>query len=115
MDKRKVIIVGASHGGHESAIELLDKYDDVDVTIYEAGDFISFMSCGMQLYLESKVTAKDEVRNFAPEDVEAKGGHVYANHEVTAIHPDDKTVTVKDVVSGKESQVEYDKLSCLPA
>lgn len=110
MDKRKVIIVGASHGGHESAIELLDKYDDVDVTIYEAGDFISFMSCGMQLYLEGKVTAKDDVRNFAPEDVEAKGGHVYANHEVTAINPDDKTVTVKDVVSGKESQVEYDKL-----
>lgn len=110
MDKRKVIIVGASHGGHESAIELLDKYDDVDVTIYEAGDFISFMSCGMQLYLEGKVTAKDDVRNFAPEDVEAKGGHVYDNHEVTAIHPDDKTVTVKDVVSGKESQVEYDKL-----
>ena len=110
MDKKKVIIVGASHGGHESAIELLDKYDDIDVTIYEAGDFISFMSCGMQLYLEGKVTAKDDVRNFAPEDVEAKGGHVYANHEVTAIHPDDKTVTVKDVVSGKESQVEYDKL-----
>ena len=71
MDKRKVIIVGASHGGHESAIELLDKYDDVDVTIYEAGDFISFMSCGMQLYLEGKVTDKDDVRNFAPEDVEA--------------------------------------------
>ena len=31
MDKRKIVIVGASHGGHESAIELLDKYNDVDV------------------------------------------------------------------------------------
>lgn len=40
MDKRKIVIVGASHGGHESAIELLDKYNDVDVTVYEAGDFI---------------------------------------------------------------------------
>lgn len=58
MDKRKVIIVGASHGGHESAIELLDKYDDVDVTIYEAGDFISFMSCGMQLFLEIRLLQK---------------------------------------------------------
>lgn len=47
MDKCKIVIVGASHGGHESAIELLDKYNDVDVTVYEAGDFISFMSCGM--------------------------------------------------------------------
>lgn len=110
MDKRKVIIVGASHGGHESAIELLDKYDDVDVTIYEAGDFISFMSCGMQLFLENKVTAEDDVRNFAPEDVEKKGGHVYANHEVTAIHPDKKTVTVKDLTNNSEEEVNYDKL-----
>lgn len=95
MDKRKIVIVGASHGGHESAIELLDKYNDVDVTVYEAGDFISFMSCGMQLYLENKVTAEDDVRNFAPEDVEKKGGHVYANHEVTAIHH--LRTNVKDV------------------
>ena len=94
MDKRKIVIVGASHGGHESAIELLDKYNDVDVTVYEAGDFISFMSCGMQLYLENKVTAEDDVRNFAPEDVEKKGGHVYANHEVTAIHPENYQQTL---------------------
>ena len=110
MDKRKVIIVGASHGGHESAIELLDKYDDVDVTISEAGDFISFMSCGMQLFLGTTVTAEDDVRNFAPEDVEKKGGHVYANHEVTAIHPDKKTVTVKDLTNNSEEEVNYDKL-----
>ena len=110
MDKRKIVIVGASHGGHESAIELLDKYNDVDVTVYEAGDFISFMSCGMQLYLENKVTAEDDVRNFAPEDVEKKGGHVYANHEVTAIHPEHKTVTVKDLTNNSEEEVQYDKL-----
>lgn len=110
MDKRKIIIVGASHGGHESAIELLDKYDDVDVTIYEAGEFISFMSCGMELFLENKVTAQDDVRNFKAEDVEEKGGHIYANHEVTAIHPDKKTVTVKDLTNNEEKEVSYDKL-----
>ena len=48
----KVIIIGASHGGHQSALELLDKYPDADVTIYEKGDFVSFLSCGMQLFLE---------------------------------------------------------------
>ena len=84
--------------------------NDVDVTIYEAGDFISFMSCGMQLYLENKVTAEDDVRNFAPEDVEKKGGHVYANHEVTAIHPEHKTVTVKDLTNNSEEEVQYGKL-----
>ncbi|KRL20168.1 peroxidase (npx) [Lactobacillus gallinarum DSM 10532 = JCM 2011] len=73
-------------------------------------DFISFMSCGMQLYLGNKVTAEDDARNFAPEDVEKKGGHVYANHEVTAIHPEHKTVTVKALTNNSEEEVQYGKL-----
>lgn len=110
MSKTKIVIVGASHGGHESAIELLDKYRDVDVTIYEAGDFVSFMSCGMELFLEDKVTAQEDVRNFKPEDITSKGGHVFNNHEVTAINADKKEVSVKDVKSGQTEQVTYDKL-----
>lgn len=110
MSKTKIVIVGASHGGHESAIELLDKYRDVDVTIYEAGDFVSFMSCGMELFLEDKVTAQEDVRNFKPEDITSKGGHVFNNHEVTAINADKKEVSVKDVKSGQTEQVAYDKL-----
>ena len=35
MEKRKVVIVGGSHAGHEAAIELMDKYKDVDVALYE--------------------------------------------------------------------------------
>lgn len=110
MNKRKVVIVGASHGGHETAIELLDKYRDVDVTIYEAADFISFMSCGMQLYLENKVTDRDDVRNFKPEDIEKKGGHVFAQHLVTGVNPDKHTITVKDLTTQTSEEVKYDKL-----
>ncbi|MBC9703946.1 MAG: NAD(P)/FAD-dependent oxidoreductase, partial [Enterococcus sp.] len=55
--KTKVIIVGASHGGHQSILELLSRYgEDVDITLFEAGDYVSFMSCGMELYLEDQVT-----------------------------------------------------------
>ena len=46
MDKRKIVIVGASHGGHESAIELLDKYNDVDVTGYEAATLFHLCPAG---------------------------------------------------------------------
>ena len=52
MEKIKVVIVGASHGGHQSILELLTRYgENVDITLFEAGDYISFMSCGMELYL----------------------------------------------------------------
>ncbi|MFS1663729.1 FAD-dependent oxidoreductase [Streptococcus sp. zg-JUN1979] len=110
MSKQKIVIVGASHGGHESAIRILDKYDNVEVTIYEAGDFVSFMSCGMELFLEGKTIGQDYVRNFSPEELEARGGKVINNHQVTAIQADAKTISVKNVLTNQEENVSYDKL-----
>lgn len=110
MSQKRIVIVGASHGGHETSIRLLDQYEDLDVTIYEAGDFVSFMSCGMELFLEGKTTGQSNVRNFSPADLEAKGGKIFNNHQVTAIQGDDKTITVKNLVAGTEEIVAYDKL-----
>ncbi|WEV54826.1 FAD-dependent oxidoreductase [Leuconostocaceae bacterium ESL0723] len=106
----KVIVVGASHGGHESAVELLTRYENNEVTVYEAGDFISFMSCGMELYLEGKATQRDDVRNFKPEDVEKLGGQVYSQHQVTKIDPDKHEVEVKNLANGETFTDTYDKL-----
>ena len=37
MEKIKVVIVGASHGGHQSILELLTRYgENVDITLFEA-------------------------------------------------------------------------------
>lgn len=110
MEKTKVIVVGASHGGHQSVLELLHLYDDLDITLFEAGDFVSFMSCGMELYLENQVTDVTDVRNFRPEDLTSRGAKVLNNHEVTAINADAKTVTVKDTTTGESADYAYDKL-----
>ncbi|MDR1605783.1 MAG: FAD-dependent oxidoreductase [Streptococcaceae bacterium] len=106
----KVIIVGASHGGHQSALELLDKDQDVEVTIYEKGDFVSFLSCGMQLFLEDKVTGVDDVRNFRPEDLTSRGVKVKSQHEVTHFDAAKKEVIVKNLVTGEIKTDRYDKL-----
>ena len=111
MEKTKVIIVGASHGGHQSILELLSRYGEkVDITLFEAGDYVSFMSCGMELYLEDQVTDVNDVRNFRPENFPQPNVHILNNHEVKAIHADQKTVTVTSILDKSTKEYEYDKL-----
>ncbi|EMF0107064.1 FAD-dependent oxidoreductase [Enterococcus hirae] len=111
MEKTKVIIVGASHGGHQSILELLSRYgENVDITLFEAGDYVSFMSCGMELYLEDQVTDVNDVRNFRPENFPQPNVHILNNHEVKAIHADQKTVTVTSILNKSTKEYEYDKL-----
>ncbi|EOH88913.1 FAD-dependent oxidoreductase [Enterococcus villorum] len=111
MEKTKVIIVGASHGGHQSILELLSRYgEDVEITLFEAGDYVSFMSCGMELYLEDQVTDVNDVRNFRPENFPQPNVHILNNHEVKAINADEKTVTVTSLEDHTSKDYEYDKL-----
>ncbi len=111
MVQKKVAIIGASHGGHQSILELLTRYGkDVDITLFEAGDFISFMSCGMELYLQDKVTDVTDVRNFRPENFPQENVHILANHEVTQIDADNKKLTVVDHIKEATNEFTYDKL-----
>ena len=111
MSKTRVVIVGASHGGHQSILELLKRYRDVDIKLFEAGDFVSFMSCGMELYLENSVTDVNDVRNFSPDDfAENKNVAILNNHQVTKINADKKTVTVIDTTDNSSQDYPYDKL-----
>lgn len=111
MEKTKVIIVGASHGGHQSILELLSRYgEDVDITLFEAGDYVSFMSCGMELYLEDQVTDVNDVRNFRPENFPQSNVHILNNHQVTAINADKKTVSVVRSLDDQTKDYAYDKL-----
>ena len=110
MAKTKVIVVGASHGGHQSIKELSDRYNNLDITLLESGDYVSFMSCGMQLYLEGKTTGANDVRNFRPSDFPQENIHILNNHEAQKINADQKTVSVKDTKTGQVDDYPYDKL-----
>ncbi len=48
------------------------------------------MSCGMELYLEDKVTDVNDVRNFRPENFPQSNVHILNNHEVKTIDAEKK-------------------------
>ncbi|AYW46106.1 FAD-dependent oxidoreductase [Tetragenococcus koreensis] len=106
----KVIVVGSSHGGYEAVRELLMDEPDTEIQWYEKGDFISFLSCGMQLYLEGYVKNVNDVSYASEEEMQAKGVSVFVEQEITAINPDKHTVHVVNHRDGSERDETYDKL-----
>ncbi|MGX7243358.1 FAD-dependent oxidoreductase [Enterococcus quebecensis] len=110
----KVIVLGSSHGGYEAVEELLNHHPDAEIQWYEKGDFISFLSCGMQLYLEGKVKDVNSVRYMTAENMENRGVSVFSNTEITAINAEEHQVTVKDLLTNTERIEAYDKLIISP-
>lgn len=61
-------------GGYEAVEELLESKEDAKIQWYEKGDYISFMSWGMYLYLEGIVKDLDTIRYATKESMENKRG-----------------------------------------
>lgn len=106
----KVIVVGSSHGGYETVRGILAAQPDTEIQWYEKGDFLSFLSCGMQLYLEGVVKDVNNVSYATPAGMQAQGVHVFLNSEVAKVDADKHSVHVIDHASGQERDESYDKL-----
>lgn len=110
----KVIVVGSSHGGYEVVEGLLKDYPDAEIQWYEQGDFLSFLSCGMQLFLKGKVDSADKVRYMTPEAIRKRGVTLFEQTQVTSLHSLAHEIEVKDLKTGKIRTEHYDKLILSP-
>lgn len=110
----KVIVLGSSHGGFEAVNELLETVPGAQIQWYEKGDFISFLSCGMQMYLEGKVKDVDTIRYSNENEMSSKGVQVFKNTQIIDILPNEHKVEVLDLVSNQKRFETYDKLIISP-
>lgn len=97
----KVIIVGCTHAGTITATQILQNHPETKVTIYERNDNVSFLSCGIAVYLSGDVGDPDAMFYSSPEQLTEMGATVHMQHNVTNIDPETKTVTVTDLVTGE--------------
>lgn len=106
----KIIIVGATHAGTFAAKQILAEHPDYEVTVYERNDNLSFLSCGIALWVGDHVSDPNKMFYSSPEELEKLGATMKMEHDVLQIDPEQKTVQVKNLVSGRISQTHYDKL-----
>lgn len=109
------VVVGASHGGFEDVRGLLNTAPDTHIQWYAIGDFLPFLSGGMQLLLERTFKDADSVHYATPKALEAKGVLVVLNSTtISAIAPDSHSVRVVDHVTGAKRDERYHKLLLIP-
>lgn len=107
----KVIVVGANHAGTHSILTLADNYkESVEVTAYDKNSNISFLGCGMALWIGHVIPGPEGLFYATPEELSNKGVNVKMEHELVAADLDAKNVTMRNLQTGEEFVDTYDKL-----
>ena len=106
----KVVIVGCTHAGTIAATQILNAHPDAEVVIYERNDNVSFLSCGIAVYLSGEIGDPDAMFYSSPKQLEEMGATVKVKHNVLSVDPDTKTLEVENQETGELTADFYDKL-----
>lgn len=111
----KVVIVGGVAGGATAAARLRRLDEHAEIIVFERTGYISYANCGLPYYVGGVITDPEELTLQTPESFYERFRVVMkVRHEVLSLHPERKTVTVKNLETGEEFEESYDKLILSP-
>lgn len=106
----KVVVIGCTHAGTAAIVNAAKLYEDAEITVYERNDNISFLSCGIALYVGGVIKDPQGLFYSSPEALNELGVETKMEHDVLSVDVDAKKVIVKDLNSGEEFEDNFDKL-----
>lgn len=111
----KVVIVGGVAGGASAAARIRRLNEQAEILVFERSGHVSYANCGLPYYIGGVITDEEELTLQTPESFYNRFRiDVRVKHEVTAIHPESKTVSVKNLTTGEVFEESYDKLILSP-
>lgn len=110
MNKEKIIVIGTNHAGTYAVSTLADNYGDkVDISTFDSNNNISFLGCGMALWIGGVIDSPDGLFYATPEGLAEKGIEVHMEHLVESVDTENKFITVRDN-HGEVAEHSFDKL-----
>lgn len=111
----KVVIVGGVAGGATAAARLRRLDEQAEIVVFERSGFISYANCGLPYYIGDVIKDPQDLTLQTPESFFSRFRvDMKVRHEVTALHPEKHTVSVKNLKTGEEFEESYDKLILSP-
>lgn len=109
--KQKVLIIGGVAGGATAAARLRRLDENIEIIMFEKGDYISFANCGLPYYIGGVIKEKSALTLQTPRSFNERFNvDVRIQSEVVSIDPKAKKVIVRDHASNKSYEETYDKL-----
>ena len=110
----KVLIVGGVAGGASTATRLRRLDENLEIVIFEKGEYVSFANCGLPYYIGDIIQNRESLLVQTPESLKARFNlDVRVNSEVVGVNGKDKKVKVK-TKNGEEYEEIFDFLVLAP-
>ncbi|AHB35988.1 FAD-dependent oxidoreductase [Spiroplasma apis] len=106
----KTIVIGTNHAG-TTAVRTLRRLDkNMEITTYDRNDNISFLGCGIALWVKGEVKDPAGLFYASPEILKEENINIKMEHEWVSLDTNKKVVRVRNLKTGEEFDDNYDKL-----
>ncbi len=109
-DIKRVAVVGCTHAGTFATQAILGSHPDWEVHVFERNSTLSFLSCGIALWVGGNVSDPKRMFYSSPEALGEMGAHMHMSTNVTSVNVAEKYLEYEPVEGGAMERYEFDKL-----
>ena len=106
----KIAVIGCTHAGTSAILNSKKLYPEAEITVYERNDNISFLSCGIALYVGGVIDDVEKLFYCSPEELTKLNVNTKMKHDVLSVDMESKKLKVKNLITNEEIEDTFDKL-----
>jgi NADPH-dependent 2,4-dienoyl-CoA reductase/sulfur reductase-like enzyme len=107
----RIVIVGGVAGGASTAARLRRLSEKDEIILIERDQYISYANCGLPYYIGDVIIDKQKLQVQTVEGMKKRFNvDVRVKNEVLSVDKDLKKISVKDLETGSNYDLDYDKL-----
>lgn len=106
----KIMVIGCTHAGTAAILNAKRLYPEADITVFERNDNISFLSCGIALYVGGVVKDPAGLFYCSPGKLQELNVSTKMRHDVIAVDLAAKKASVKNLDTNEVFEESFDKL-----
>lgn len=106
----KIIVIGCTHAGTAAISNIAKLHPQAEINVYERNDNVSFLSCGIALYVGGVIEDPQGLFYSSPDKLASLGAKTFMEHDVQSVDTIAQKVTIKNLKTGEIFDDSYDKL-----